>query len=165
MLDGKELTDNLTTRGLDVISVPTPSQILGDLDGQNVDILTIGGHGGPGALNLSGLPGHRETTPASDFWAEVREHLNSGAVIVIVGCNFGMSTYNKDGSFTDTGLDAMRQIVNTTGATVVAPTGFFAINGTSSFTISDELRGRKMPRPEGLTNGFIVVNPSPNAKG
>jgi RHS repeat-associated protein len=152
---GVVFQQHLEARELSPQPVTGTRDILDDLGRVGrVDVITIAAHGAPGYLNLDGgragqltrALGNANIAEDKDFWVSVRKSLNPGAVVVLLACEFGQD---------DQGVRAMKHIALLTGATVVAPTGFYAINGPDYSVVPGP------HTPPSTPMGFIVVPPFP----
>jgi RHS repeat-associated protein len=156
--DGTGMRAHLQARGLTVTNATSASAILSILDGSKSDVLTIGAHGASGYINMVSaidVFGKNNITARDSFWGNLRDFLNPGATIVIVGCNFGGD---------DEGIADMQLIANATGATIVAPTGAYVIDtaGPTLRELSPTAYATITPNkdaPQGLVGGYIVVPP------
>lgn len=155
--NGADMTTHLQAKGLSVTSAGSVGAILTALENTKVDVLTIGAHGSPGVINMKGgIPvfddpfGFNSVSASDDFWKNVKANLNSGATILLLGCEFGGDEY---------GVESMARIAALTGATIVAPTGKYATLIGADGQMSGTANIIKTSTTPAGVPGYIVVPP------
>ena len=153
--NGVDMTAHLLAKGLTVTDARFGG-IVDALGDKKVDVITIGTHGGFGFVDMNGPPtlSINQHTGSDEVWAQLKDHLNPGATIVLLGCEFGGN---------DFGIEQMEKIAKATGATVVAPTGQYSPVYTGSkaepvWSGSADIRPTDNT-PAGMPMGYIVVPP------